>query len=100
MADRDSFDLLANGVPRTCDIAFKERGDADAYAYNTDNRREELTWKWRPHVLPPGEYQVTVELRNGVVRERFHFDLTNQGAGEDLRFRPVALWREHVTDAV
>jgi hypothetical protein len=39
-ADRDSFDLLSNGVPRACDVAFKELADADAYAYNTDNRRE------------------------------------------------------------
>jgi hypothetical protein len=94
LADRDSFDLLANGVPRACDVAFKERVDADAYAYNTDNRREESSWKWAPHRLPPGDYRVTVELRKGVVRESFDFVLTNLGAGHDLAFGQVPIWME------
>lgn len=94
LGDRDSFDLLANGVPRACDVAFKEREDVDAYAYNTDNRREEPSWKWLPHRLPPGVYRVSVELRKGVLRESFEFDLTNLGAGQDLAFVPVPIWMD------
>jgi hypothetical protein len=47
-------------------------------------------------VLPPGVYRVTVELRKGLVREAFDFDLTNLGAGKELVFRPVPIWLEHV----
>ncbi len=83
----NQVDLSPNGMPFCFDIGIKYHDEDDFYGYNNDTPRKNTKgFRDADRKLGKGNYHVNVRFRCKGVDKAFWFQLTNNGAGQDVGF--------------
>lgn len=84
------IDMPPNGLPFRIDVAIKHPKERDAYGWNNESDQNSEVQERRDarFRLPPGTYEVRVELTGVNARETFWLTLTNNGRGKPMQVVP------------
>jgi len=84
------MDFPPNGLPLKVDIAIKYLRERDAYGWNDDSDQNSEVRGRRDfrYKLPPGAYEIRVDLRGLNVRATYWLALTNPGQNKPLELTP------------
>jgi hypothetical protein len=83
------IDMPPGNIPAKLNIALKFKGEDNGYAFSIENMSRDSDGRDNMHQLPPGNYEVLINLKGNGVDKNFCFHLINPGKNSKLNLESL-----------